>query len=189
MSVRNAEIRLGDGRCVERATLQQRYRARWVDAAVLTPAFLMFAMSLLNHVGSLIEYDLATFMNQPRDPDMEVAPVLGPLGWVGLFVLLIYEPLMVALWGATVGKRMMGIRVVRLADGTRPGIIRSVVRVAVPNLAGVATLGLGWLVVWIVLDLSLTFDRGSRGWHDRLSGTAVVTKSAASALRSTPPAA
>ena len=94
--------------------------------------------------------------------------------WSGLSVLVLYEPVMVACWGATVGKRIVGIQVVRFADGGTPGLLRSFVRVMLPTIAGVLTLGVGWMVVWLVLASSMTSGRRGRGWHDSLAGTTVV---------------
>jgi len=66
--------------------------------------------------------------------------------------------------GATVGKRLLGIRVVG-ADGRPPGLGRSLVR------------GLGYLVSTPLFNLGFLWsllDRDSRAWHDLLAGTRVV---------------
>ncbi|WP_419947165.1 RDD family protein [Candidatus Poriferisodalis sp.] len=105
-----------------------------------------------------------------------------------LALLVLYEPVMVALWGATVGKLAVGLRVVRIADGTRPGLFRSLVRVLVPSFAGVSTLGVGWFIVWFILVWSTMSGQDRRGWHDKLSGTVVVTRASALSLCSGPSA-
>jgi uncharacterized RDD family membrane protein YckC len=71
--------------------------------------------------------------------------------------------------GQTVGMSLMGLSVMR-PDGTRPPVLRSLVRYFGYWLCFIS-LGLGFL--WIL------FDRQRRGWHDKLSGTLVVYSSEA----------
>ena len=89
-------------------------------------------------------------------------------------VLVLYEPLMVSRWGATLGKLAVGIRVVRFADGSRASRRQSWARVALPSAAGALTFGVGWFVAWFVLAWPMESGRDWRGWHDRLAGTVVV---------------
>ncbi len=157
-------MRLANGRLVVLADAGRRCWARVLDIAVLIPALWLFLAARWAQVWSCF------FVC--REPSEWVFI----LGQTGLVVLMLYEPVMVALWGATVGKLAMGIRVVRIADASAPGLARSLARVLVPNVAGVLTFGIGWFVVWVVLALSLVFDQDERGWHDKLAGTVVVAK-------------
>ncbi|WP_419943614.1 RDD family protein [Candidatus Poriferisodalis sp.] len=158
---RGGEARLGNGRTVVLAEPERRYGARLLDMVVLLPAVVMVAQSLIFFsfaaLGGNVEQRL-----------------LGLGGVVGLWVLVLYEPVMVARWGATVGKRAVGIRVVCFADGGWVSYRRSWLRVLLPCAAGVLTLGVGWLVVMLMLAASMTSGRDWRGWHDRLAGTVVV---------------
>ncbi len=140
---------------------------------------LMIAKSLVLRAFGVFGHGLATGLAGGVEPGYEVPPVLDVYGLAGLLVLLVYEPLMVARWGATVGKQAMGIRVVRYTDGAPVSAASSWLRVLLPTLAGVLTLGTGWFVVMFVLALSMAFRRDERGWHDRLAGTVVVRASAA----------
>lgn len=72
-------------------------------------------------------------------------------------------------FGQTIGMTLMGLSVVR-PDGTRPPVLRSIVRYFGYWLSFIV-FGLGFL--WIL------FDRQRRGWHDKLSGTLVVYSSEA----------
>ena len=90
-------------------------------------------------------------------------------GWP--FVLLaalpmavVYYTLAVGRWGQTVGKRLLGLRVVR-ADGSPATYLRSFARCWAYVLA-ILPLGLG--VLAIVLSTQ------KRGWHDLISGTRVL---------------
>jgi uncharacterized RDD family membrane protein YckC len=86
------------------------------------------------------------------------ADLLGALAWpgAGLFALLSFAHATLghALMGATVGQRMVGLRVAA-ADGLPPGLGRAALR------ASLALLGV----------LPPLFTRGRRTLHDRITGT------------------
>lgn len=169
-----ARMRLANGRLVVLADAGRRCWARVLDMVVLVPALWMY----LGARWSLIWHDFAQIdRSLQSDPPAQLYVLL----WVGMAVLVLYEPVMVARWGATVGKLSMGIRVVRMADASAPGLARSFARVLVPSVAGVLTFGIGWFVVWLVLALPLVFGQDERCWHDKLTGTVVVTKASAAA--------
>lgn len=84
-----------------------------------------------------------------------------PWLWVGLYVL--YHSVGNAA-GGTIGKRMLGLRVVRL-DGTPLGAARSLAR-ALGALLSTPLLNLGYLWALVRPD--------SRTWHDLLAGSRVV---------------
>ena len=75
-------------------------------------------------------------------------------------VLGLEHVLLVALTGQTVGMRVLGLRVVRLADRTAvPGLVTALLR-TVPLL--------------VTAGLAAFFGRDGRGLHDMLAGSAVV---------------
>ncbi|WP_423920188.1 RDD family protein [Candidatus Poriferisodalis sp.] len=98
-----------------------------------------------------------------------------------LFFLVGYEVMQTALWGRTLGKRIVDIRVVNLSTGGHPGWGRSLIRWAVP-LVPVAALArvlpppvvLAAFVGAVLCPLSLVWDRKNQGWHDKAAGTVVV---------------
>lgn len=92
------------------------------------------------------------------------AAIPAVVGAIVSFTPLAYFFLTVALAGRTVGKALMGIRVVRV-DGGRLGVVRSLVR-AVAYLVSLIPLFLGF--AWILID------RDRRAWHDHISGSRVV---------------
>ena len=97
-----------------------------------------------------------------------------------------YEIVGVARWGRTVGKTIVGTRVVVATDGSVPGWKRAALRWAVPwgpsyltswapgvwGFLSLAVLGNAWLLVvyWGVLG-----HPRRQGLHDRVAGTIVVT--------------
>lgn len=146
------------------ATFQQRGLARLADELVVTFP-LMFAINLvrLSQSGGA----------DPLTEDLEIP--LAVLG-AAFAVQLVYEVVVVALWGQTVGKWLAGIRVARYTDGSRPTWAQSTLRCllwAAPGAAGLALLRFspaGALPVF----LSAWWDPLRRAWHDEAGGTVVV---------------
>ncbi len=95
------------------------------------------------------------------------AVVLGGLVWlVGLVVLpLAYFPWFWAHGGATLGMRMLGLRVVRDRDGGPVSGGQAILRLVGYWVSG-AVVYLGF--IWIFID------RRRRGWHDLIAGTVVI---------------
>jgi uncharacterized RDD family membrane protein YckC len=90
-------------------------------------------------------------------------------------VAFVYETLMIALLGRTVGKLALGTRVVRAVDGARPGWTEATMRALVPlSLGAIPRVG----VVLGVLVYSLALWNPLRqGLHDKAAGTLVVRNS------------
>ncbi len=86
-------------------------------------------------------------------------------------VAFIYETLMIARLGRTVGKIALGTRVVR-TDGGRPGWSAAVMRALVPlSLGAIPQVGL--LLGVLVYSLAL-WNPLRQGLHDKAAGTLVV---------------
>ena len=98
--------------------------------------------------------------------------------WIGGLVLLaylVYSLVLVFLYGQTFGKRMMGIRVVRL-DGTRVAFSRFIFLRWLPTALLGAIPFIGWIVN--LVDPLLIFRESSRCLHDDIADTRVVGASA-----------
>ncbi|HUK65795.1 MAG TPA: RDD family protein [Anaeromyxobacteraceae bacterium] len=133
------------------APLGRRLVAWAVDGSVLSAAVLgSLILSVLGH----------------RAPDFALVLLPAALGLTGLLGFA-YGALALALTGATLGQRLVGLRVAG-PDGLRPDLVRSAVRSALAVL-GTAALGVG------LLPAILT--RSGRGLHDHATGTAVVCAS------------
>lgn len=85
---------------------------------------------------------------------------------------LVYEVTMIAKYGATVGKRAAGVRVILLADGRPPGAAAAFRRILPLFLGGLAG-GIGSVLVAV----SPYFDSSParQGWHDKLARTMVIS--------------
>ena len=96
-------------------------------------------------------------------PDREI-PVDMMTLWLGLILSVIY---FVGYWaksGQTIGKTMMGIRIVG-ADGSAISWGKALLRYV------------GYIISGLVLSLGflwLAFDRKRQGWHDKIAGTYVL---------------
>jgi uncharacterized RDD family membrane protein YckC len=78
--------------------------------------------------------------------------------------LALYDVIMTARTGATPGKRLARIKIVRAADGKPPGWGRTLVRAVVLGAPG-----------WVIIAVTALFDeRLHRGLHDRAAGTVVI---------------
>jgi uncharacterized RDD family membrane protein YckC len=91
-------------------------------------------------------------------------------GWYGgLFIvppfLLLYYWLFTGLKGQTLGKRVLGIKVVNV-QGDRPELGVSALREVLGKLVSCIALCIGFL--WII------FDGQKQGWHDKIANTYVV---------------
>jgi uncharacterized RDD family membrane protein YckC len=131
-----------------------RLLAASVDALLLGAAFasvhfglLALRMVLLWH-GPVLQ---ATGKAIQALGDVALVPAYHVAGW--------------SLTGRTVGKWLLGLRVVAAATGRRPGPLRALLRFAgytvsvAPLLAGV---------------VAIAFDPARRAWHDRIARTRVV---------------
>ncbi|MDQ2723532.1 MAG: RDD family protein, partial [Actinomycetota bacterium] len=83
-----------------------------------------------------------------------------------------YEVTMIALRGATIGKQVMGVQVVQVANGQIPGWGPAIKRWVLPWAASFVCF-IGALLVY----LSPFFDNTKRfqGWHDKVAETLVIS--------------
>ena len=98
-------------------------------------------------------------------------PAIGPLAYPTCVVLL--QVLPTALWGRTLGQLSLGLRVVRVDNGGRPGWLRSTVRFVA--FQSVFLLGVIYFLTWgLQHRLGVSSGPGARLAWDHASGTAVV---------------
>ncbi len=142
-----------------------RFAARACDLALIA---YVFGVVVIEIRGRLLGGDV--FATRPlagaQDPQ-QILPIL-------VAVVLLADTVPVAIWGRTLGKAMLGLRVVRAEAVDRaPGLLRAVLRtvlvfgvLVLPPVVGVP--------VFLALVVSVVADPGGRGLHDRLAGTLVV---------------
>jgi uncharacterized RDD family membrane protein YckC len=96
-----------------------------------------------------------------------MAPMYSASGVLQLVSILYF----VGFWAwraQTPGMMVLGLRIARDADGTAPGLGRSILRY------------IGFFISALVLFIGfiwIAFDSRKQGWHDKIAGTVVVRRS------------
>ena len=151
----NTDVRTGQ--MIEVIGFGRRLVAGLIDMVVvgLLTFIMVVALSFL-----ILLVDIFTAY---RYPDREF-PVDTMMLWFGLIVSVLY---FVGYWaksGQTIGKSMLGIKIVG-ADGSGISLGKALLRY------------IGYLISGLVLSLGflwLAFDRKRQGWHDKIAGTYVI---------------
>ncbi|TCC29552.1 RDD family protein [Kribbella speibonae] len=151
---------------VKVATIGSRALARIIDSVIL---YAVVGILYFVFIGGT-----AAATNDGTVSDGETAGILGGFfAFIGISVLItiLYELLLTAFKGQTVGKMVMGIKVVRSADGQLPGFGPAFMRWLLPMI-GAFLCYVGALLVY----LSPLFDSSGRvqGWHDKAANTLVI---------------
>ena len=149
---------LATGETVELARIGARFGARVLDAIIVGVVFFVLILVLAAGSASTDAADISGFS------------VMGIL--IGLVVGVGYEVLQIAVWGQTLGKRIVGVKVIHAAHGGLPGWGKAFGRWAIPGLLALIPL-VGWILS-ILCYLSATWDRVYQGWHDKAAGTLVI---------------
>jgi uncharacterized RDD family membrane protein YckC len=136
------------------ASFVQRGTARGIDATIpLIPVVAILALiALTDTSGDAL----------PRWPV-----------FVGIAVAIAYETTFVAWRGQTLGKMLLGVRVARLVNGTKPDPSQSALRALVPASA-LSLPGVFGVALYLVVLLLAVPDELRRGLHDQAGGTVVV---------------
>ena len=95
-----------------------------------------------------------------------LALITGGLSvYVHWLIYILYSVLLTGLRGQTLGKQLLGIRVVN-QNGEVPGIGRAILREVIGKLVSMIVFYLGYF--WVL------FDRRKQAWHDKIAGTYVI---------------
>lgn len=151
------EIRLG------RPATWRRVLAWAIDAGPFAGGVAYFGKSLLATASAGLPAP-AVGLDGLLDLLARESDIVLPLAALLALSLAVYATLAHALAGATLGKWVLGLRVVG-PDGRRPSLARSAARAALAGVS-VALLGLGFLLA--------LFTRSGRSLHDLLARTWVV---------------
>lgn len=149
-----------------------RLVARIIDGVIVgIPFGILYSIFVVGMIGS------AEF--NPRTGEFE-----GGAGFVLTFFLsglilaalyLAYETFMLSNRGATVGKQVMGLKVVSQVDGSNLPPAQALIRTVVLWAPGIIPCVGG--IVQILVDLSLFFDNSGRrqGWQDKTVKSLVIS--------------
>ncbi len=129
------------------AGFYERLGACMTDCIIALALAMAFTLTLMGQLG------------------MDDVPVIGgPFGWLFLALPLLYFSVPVVVWSTTLGKRFLGLRVVR-NDGSKIGIGRAFAR------------HLCYFISFLILFigfLMIAFREDKRGLHDLICDTKVV---------------
>ena len=104
-------------------------------------------------------------------------------GWLLVLLVIVpmlYEFIFVTMWGQTLGKMALRLKIVRYQDGDRVQPYQAALRTIVPNAPSIIALalplGLGQVLglVGILIYLSALIDPIYRGIHDKAAATIVL---------------
>jgi uncharacterized RDD family membrane protein YckC len=181
-------------------------RARPATYAALSKALRPFgsaaptpATMALRFIAGAIDLAIYSFPYSPLSRALLFRSAAGAPWWLGMVevaVSITYYGLLEGLWGASLGKRIVGLRVAK-ADGQPPGLAAALMR-AVVVMIGILPLlimqtgyvevaalqrpgpaGLVWAVAFLPLVLLFSTARthnGFAGVHDLATGTRVVRR-------------
>lgn len=161
---------------VQVASMGRRLGARAIDGVAIGVILsIIMGIGLAGAVGLTQDCDPAS-ANYTQCMNDASAGFIGVMfTWIAVIAgfTLLYEWLMIAFVGATVGKLAVGLRVVKENTGQNPGLGSSFIRYIIP-IVGAFLCYIGAILVY----LSPFFDNSGKlqGWHDRASGTLVVKK-------------
>ncbi|WP_052394714.1 RDD family protein [Kutzneria sp. 744] len=158
----------------------QRFLARVIDGLIVgIPASILYFVVIVAWFSSAA----SSYTIDENTGQITGGPAAAGLGFLGtafalpltLIILeILYEVTMIALRGATLGKQIAGVRVIRTQDGQIPGWTPSIIRWAILYPAAIVPC-IGSL--WVLLcELSPFFDNQGRrqGWHDKGAKTIVI---------------
>lgn len=137
------------------APIGRRAAARLIDFALGVAIFMTFVWVI----------SAAARPSPDGTGPMLVSIVLAFLGY------LLYEVVLVGAKGRTLGKQVMGLKVVRIDTGDNPGLWRSFLRNLVPT-----TLLLAFFPLYPMPYIAAAIAKDHRWPHDRLAGTRVVVR-------------
>jgi uncharacterized RDD family membrane protein YckC len=164
------QVTLASGQTAWLGDIGPRFLARLIDGLIIGVVF-----------GILYAIIIAGFLAS-TDVDPVTGEVEGGAGFVVIWFVsvlilavltVLYEVGFIAVRGATIGKQVMGLKVVNESSGEIIGWGPSFLRWLVPNAAGWVTCGIGTFVVY----LSVLFDNSGRrqGWYQKVSKDLVIT--------------
>ena len=141
-----------------------RYAGFWIrGGALFVDVILQFSVGIV--IGMLCGQSLAEATG--FDGSEELSALDWTLMGVGFLIDLTYSTLMVGRYGATVGKLLFRLRVVR-ADGAKVSYARAFGR-CLANYLSLLTCTIGYAIA--------AFDSEKRAIHDRVCDTRVVRTS------------
>lgn len=106
------------------------------------------------------------------DDNENTKVIAGLLCGLGILLVLIVQFYLLSTRGQTIGKKVVGVKVVKYADGSNPGFVYAcLLRLIVPGLISNVPI-VGFL--FSIVDVCFIFSEERRCIHDQIAGTKVV---------------
>ncbi len=107
--------------------------------------------------------------DKQNDAVTVIGAILLAIGFLGLLITQIY---LLSTRGQTLGKRIVGVRIVKFADNSNPGFVGAcLLRLIVPSIiGGLPIVG----SIFFIIDVCFIFQADRRCLHDMIAGTKVV---------------
>lgn len=131
-----------------------RWYALWLDVVLSAPLNVLIHLPFRRYLERLEAYGLVT-------------KYWGFSATLGAVLLMLYFIAPTLLFGQTLGKRIVGLRVIRANCSPDVGFLRVVVRETIGKILSLGLLGVGFLMPLMNVR--------HRALHDYLAGTIVVT--------------
>lgn len=129
--------------------------------------------TVIVYVGFILAFATLGFVSALLLPTYPAVLDSDPFGWAAFLVIATaYYTLTVAGTGQTLGKRLLGLRIVHL-DESPPLPGAAFKRALVLTLLSLIPLGL------LICAVLMERDRRRQGWHDQAAGTFVISTRAA----------
>lgn len=147
------------------ATVPRRWLARVVDAVLVgLPVLVVSSVVLVVQAAG----------DPSSDPAEAVGPTAQAVTWAAaVAVAVLYETVAITLWGQTLGKLLLGVRVARQVNGRCPLWWEAALRIALPGVVATVPHPLAKMAA-MALYVAAMFDPLRRGVPDRAAGTVVV---------------
>jgi uncharacterized RDD family membrane protein YckC len=141
----------------------------WVlDAIVMLPGWMILGSTFLVVIMEAMKG------HEPDFSQLDVGKLVlgGCILAVGYFILLIVQVWMISTRGQSIGKRLLGMKIVRFADGGPAGFVHGwLLRNFVNGIIGL----LPWVgLIYKLVDICFIFSDARRCVHDHIAGTKVV---------------
>lgn len=156
----------GTGQQLELAGPGARLGARIIDFVIMSVVAVVLII-----IGLLALFGIADDSATDEEAAFGLAAFFGTWAIIGL-VGLLYEVVMIATRGQTLGKMMTSVKVVRADNGLVPGWGKSIGRWIIPLVLGFIPVVGPFLS--LLVYLSLLWDSARQGWHDKAAATIVI---------------
>lgn len=155
LSVPSGNLAIASGVANDDAPRGHRFLARLIDAAFFTTILVVFGLGV------------------SKDTNNDELTALGWIGLAGWAALTIAQALFVTRDGQTIGKKMLGLRVIDASTGENPGFLRGFL---------IREIGFGFVVLFsfvalgvpLLIDVLPVFGARRRCLHDTATATRVI---------------